>query len=309
MKIKMRHVRREKSGLFSYRRGVPADLSEYYGGRAFIVESLRTHDPILALNAAMTLADRDNRLWASLRPDRPVSPDLLAADAKALAAILQRSHLKEAGPTFANAKDEYLKKPRSRQMLNEVTLAMNFAVEVIGDRPLSNIKRVDGKAILEAMGKMGWKTMTVRRRIAALSAIFSTGVLEYELELKNPFSSLAIPDLGADAKVVKPFNEEELRIIAAKCLENGEAGFISGLQLQTGLRVSEAAFLQISDTHLDAPIPFIDITANVKRRLKNAASARKIPLLGMCLLAGEQGGAKAGPGSVWLFPELASKGS
>jgi hypothetical protein len=42
------------------------------------------------------------------------------------------------GPTFANAKDEYLKKPRSRQLLNEVTLSWNFAESVIGNRPLAN---------------------------------------------------------------------------------------------------------------------------------------------------------------------------
>jgi hypothetical protein len=155
----------------------------------------------------------------------------------------------------------------------------------------------------------GWKTATVKYRIAVLSAIFATGILEFDLELKNPFSSLTIPDLGMDAKVVQPFDEDELQTIAAKCLDDGEAGLIAGLQTESGLRVSEAAFLQIADVHLDAPIPFIDIVANVKRRLKNAASARKIPLLGISLLAGRSAVVKAGTGSVWLFPELVSRGS
>jgi phage/plasmid-associated DNA primase len=83
------------------------------------------------------------------------------------------------GPTFANAKDEYLKKPRSRQLLNEVTLSWNFAESVIGNRPLANIKRAEGKAILEVMLTKGWMTATVKYRIAVLSAIFATGILEF----------------------------------------------------------------------------------------------------------------------------------
>src|ERR1019366_8714273 len=111
MNVKLKHIRRERSGLFSYRRAVPATLVEYYEGRHHIVESLRTHDPLLASHAASTLEDRDNRLWASLRPGRQLSPELAAADAKALALVLQRHSLAAAGPTWADAKSEYLKRP------------------------------------------------------------------------------------------------------------------------------------------------------------------------------------------------------
>jgi integrase len=314
MNIKLKHIRRERSGLFSYRRAIPFDLQEHYDGKRFITESLRTHDPGLAMNVAMALANRDDDRWANLRPWKPRSPEQIAAESKHLLRVIQKSRTLSAGPTFSRARDEYLKKvpADNKRARNEIALSWNFAQKIIGDRPMSDIRRTDGKTILEAMMTMGWKTATIRRRLSVLSAIFNTGVLEFELESRNPFSSLTIPGLLRDAKDIRPFTETELQTIAAECLLDGEAGLIAGLQLLTGMRVSEAAYLQITDIDLAAPIPHIFIRENTARGLKNAASARKIPLVSLSLQAGRVALQLAtGPGqsSPWLFPVTAGHGS
>jgi integrase len=294
MKLKLRHVRREKSGLLSYLRGIPKDLQYFYNGKRFLVESLRTHDPALALNAALTLANRDDLLWANLRPDRPRSPELLAQEANAILGLVTRSREKAKGPTLSDARTEYEKSHTGKKVRNDIALCFNFAVAVIGNRHLADLKRADGKSILEAMIARDWKTATVSRRLAILSAIVAKGILEFEIDARNPFSKLTIPDLRKDAKDVQPFSESELRSIGAACLLGGEAGLIAGLQLESGLRVSEAAYLQIRDLDLAAAVPHLLIRENARRRLKNDASARKIPLVGVSPPRGEKG---AGGGS------------
>ena len=48
----------------------------------------------------------------------------------------------------------------------------------------------------------------------------------------------------------------------------------------TGMRLSEAAGLMLSDLHLDAETPHIHLVPHPHRRLKTASSERKIPLIG-----------------------------
>ena len=312
MNLKMKHIRREKSGLFLYRRGIPANIQEHYDGKRFIVESLRTHDAGLAMNAAKALAFRDDALWASLRPWKPRSAEIEAQEGKAFLQFITRSREKEKGPTLSDARSEYEKKHTGAKARNDIALSFNFAVAVIGNRHLSELKRADGKAVLEAMLAKGWKSATVLRRMAILSAMAATGLLEFEVDARNAFSKLTVPDLFRDAKDVLPFTADELRAIAAACLLDGEDSLIAGVQLMTGLRVAEAAFLQVADIDLSASVPHLIIRENARRRLKNRTSDRKIPLVSISLEAGRKALQLAtGPGrsSPWLFPETAGRGN
>ena len=56
----------------------------------------------------------------------------------------------------------------------------------------------------------------------------------------------------------------------------------------TGMRLSEALGLKVSDIKLDKEIPYLNITANSARRLKTKSSERQIPLVGSSLWAAKQ---------------------
>jgi hypothetical protein len=65
--LNLKYLRREKTGLLSYYRGVPKDLQSQYGGKRFIVESCKTHDASIAGRLAQTLALRDDERFEVMR--------------------------------------------------------------------------------------------------------------------------------------------------------------------------------------------------------------------------------------------------
>jgi len=58
--------------------------------------------------------------------------------------------------------------------------------------------------------------------------------------------------------------------------------------LHTGMRLSEAAGLHVSDMHLDHEFPYVEVRPNKARRLKTSNSKRVIPLVGDSLWAAQQ---------------------
>jgi integrase len=79
-----------------------------------------------------------------------------------------------------------------------------------------------------------------------------------------------------------PLTKDDLtQVRAAYRFEPAEVQMELELLLHTGARLSEIHQLQIRDFILDAPVPFIDLEGSgdeVVRQLKNAQSARKIPI-------------------------------
>src|ERR1019366_7370623 len=102
--------------------------------------------------------------------------------------------------------------------------------------------------VLDAMLSGGLKTASVKRHMNTISAIMTVGILELELDLKNPFSGLTIPKFLEDAKNIDSFTEDELRQIAtAGRTQKIEPGLIATMQIETGCRVAEIALLRTED--------------------------------------------------------------
>jgi integrase len=368
MNINLKYLRREKTGLYSYYRGVPKDLQSQFGGKRFVVESTKTHDPALAGKAAQLLALRDDERWEAMRSliSAGLSPEETQAGAGKLLVmwsgsrgLLHKGGLRDGGNAYAaymarkyrapvqptdewfdsvaarispaertaidlldenpatrvyrlsDARDEYLKTHQKQAQIWGVEAITSFAIKILGDLPLKDIRRADGKTLRDAWIANGLRTGTVQRNISSLSAIFNKAKLEFELDLKNPFASIEIENLREDGRDIKPFTLDELAKISAAIIASGvrpvrqqlTASLIAGLQLETGLRLSEAANLRTEDIHIqDEPIPYVMVKAykELNRAIKNQGSERQVPLVGISLVAAERALA-ANTGTGWLF--------
>ena len=69
---------------------------------------------------------------------------------------------------------------------------------------------------------------------------------------------------------------------------NDEMRWLLALISDTGMRLAEAAGLEINDINLDSKTPYIDLKPNNSRRLKTKQSARQMPLVGASLWAAKQ---------------------
>jgi hypothetical protein len=222
MIAKLKYVARERSGLLLYYRQIPADLREFYQGQIHRRKSLATHDSIIAAPEALRLAKVDDDIWAALRNG--------ASDVKTARAAIDNTQYLEtlrritrAGPpehTFSDALGLYFKRHpgKGTKFTADVNRVFNFAKDIIGNPPLSKIKRVDASKVLDAFLAKDLKTASVRRNMAVLSAIMNGALIEYEIDAKNPFSSHKIPNLLEDAQEVPSFSEDELRQIGTAAL-------------------------------------------------------------------------------------------
>jgi integrase len=205
----------------------------------------------------------------------------------------------------------YLKNHQdSKGIANNATRMVEMVKGEIGDLPLVDIHRAEAGRVLDLLLKQGWKTATTKKYLNFLVTIYNTGILEFELHAKNPFSSLKIPNLNEDAKDVPSFTDLELGQIASVALDQKtEQGLIFTMQIETGCRIAEITNLRLENVHLDAPIPYVDIRLHLEhgKRLKTGKdSERVLPLVGVTLEAARVASANAG-GSPWLFPKAATR--
>jgi integrase len=211
---------------------------------------------------------------------------------------------------LSEARDFYLSEHANGQnprFRTKVTTDIKSAIDVISDKPLIQLSRDDARKVRDSL--MGTrKTATVRRILSVISAVVNFTIREKGLDCRNPFEAVKIAGEGRDSETRDPFTREELLTISgAAFVKNDDRAWIAALQVETGLRMSEAALLRVEDIHLDGgPIPYIDIKEHFEhgRGLKTGdISARLVPLQGCALWAVRQALAHAG-GSQWLFPRV-----
>lgn len=94
---------------------------------------------------------------------------------------------------------------------------------------------------------------------------------------------------------------DALRQVQSNCRNlNDEPRWLIALINDTGMRLSEACGLLVSDIHLDTTTPYIDLVEHPWRRLKTEPSKRQIPLVGFSLWAAKQ---ISHMGSDFAFPK------
>jgi integrase len=190
----------------------------------------------------------------------------------------------------ANAGEDLIGKSQDqiRKWRNVRRRAIANLVALIGDRELSEIDRAAALEFrrwwLARIEDEGLDIGTANKDIGTLNALINGVDAKHQLGLGAPFAGLRLRGEQHNPRVAYEPAFVEGRILAPGALDglNPDARAIVYLVAALGLRPSEAATLQRSTIHLDADIPHIEI-APPGRRLKTAAAARTMPLVGLAL--------------------------
>lgn len=157
-------------------------------------------------------------------------------------------------------------------------------IEILGDLPVSSFTRENARTFRDHLIEQGLKTHSVRRNLNYISPVINHALREMDLEGKNPFERLAIPNKGKDEKHREPLSVPEIdKIQRASFRMDDEIRHLVAMVSDTGCRLSEVAGLHMDDIRLNSEVPHIIVRPNRFRGLKEAVSERHISLVGMAL--------------------------
>jgi integrase len=121
------------------------------------------------------------------------------------------------------------------------------------------------------------------------------------LDVRNAFSAIYMPEAESKKRVSIPV--ETIRQIQQSCFEHDDdLRWLIALISDTGIRLAEAAGLDVYDIRLDEDIPYVDIKPHPWRSLKTKGSQRQVPLVGASLWAAQP--IKANASSCFAFPRF-----
>ena len=186
--------------------------------------------------------------------------------------------------------------------------AFNRAVASIGDKPIADVSREDGHALVKRLQKDGLATGSIRRNLKSVCAIMATYLRETESKRVNPFSEIAIPNQGNDEEEAIPYTAGELaQLVTAARSKLDDPRWIVLMVADTGARLAEIAGLAFDDIKLDDATPHIVIQPHPWRSLKNAPSKRTVPLVGNALWAAQQVVRNGAKGQRFAFPRYTNE--
>ncbi|ACZ22773.1 site-specific recombinase XerD [Sanguibacter keddieii DSM 10542] len=182
--------------------------------------------------------------------------------------------------------DEYLAtRPgivSSKTLLTE-HLLLGKVTPALGRLPVSAVTREDVQTDLGVQA-LGLATSSVKRYRGILSALFTYSVAR-RLRETNPVSGTKLPSgaEGHERTEMAPYTLEELREVAAACMEQSPDGDITLFLGLTGLRWGEMAALRVKDV-LEVPRRAIRVsrsapTGHAIRETTKGGRDRFVPLV------------------------------
>ncbi|MDF2234549.1 tyrosine-type recombinase/integrase [Albimonas sp. CAU 1670] len=297
LQIDLLHIRIERrSGHFVYRRRIPQTVRPILDGRREFTrvigktqaEALANYAEVHAFAESLIRGHRRLRALPDLRPCQAFAAVPLPLPQE----TSPRKPPAPSSPTLCEAFEFYLAERRkddpTERHQQELAIARvrTIALKVLKeDRPLTEIKRQDARAIRDHMLGTGVKPITVKRRLSDLSAVFRLMALEHDLDPRSPFSGLSMPqdEEGLSRRQLRlPLPKEVIDAMYARLATARRPELLQVWTLlhHTGARLSEVAGLEASDLRLDDDVPHMVIEPKPWRRLKNAWSERRVPLLG-----------------------------
>lgn len=214
--------------------------------------------------------------------------------------ILEGRMFKSITPSISEATDYYInlnradaKRTEYSQKKHEQRVRRTVAKLGKLERPITEINRIAARKHKEALklANPTWATDTLNRDLTTLSSIFAVAIREYEIEMTNPFLSMADKWKEKDGSTSeerknkrRSFTPTELtNYLSALSSLNEQARLVGMIMAQTGCRTMEAAGLLVQDFELKADTPYIRIRVNGIRKLKTENSVRDVPIFGATL--------------------------
>jgi integrase len=290
-----------KGDTYYFNRRVPKDMQGHYKASRIII-CLKTSRKDTAVRSAKSIAQRLEDYWLSLR--------LANIDVPALHLLRDRplKVSQSSCMTLTEALELYLRlKGFNKGKVSRRGAERNIqsVVGVLSDRPLDEYSSSDAAAYRDYLLKRGLTTNSVKRNFATIRSVVNLAIQEHGLDCRNAFSKVYLPDLD-DAKKRKPIPTDIIKEIQQECMSiDDEARWLVALISDTGMRLSEAAGLQIDDIKLDCAILHTELKPHAWRSLKTKGSQRQIPLVGASLWAAKRVKA-TNTASPYAFPRYTS---
>jgi hypothetical protein len=300
-----------RGGYFYFTRRVPSDLVEHYHYPR-IVQALNTQHVSIARSRASMMASQLDTYWAQIR----------LAHANLPGKHLLKQKQTHAGPEGISARPSpsvsltealavYLGRKgvgKGKTFHAAAQRACGYLVDAVGLKDLHQYTRADALSFRDFLIDRGLVGSSVTRVLNSINSVFNFACSELALDLRNPFQGM-YHDRRAGVARRPPIPDSELRKIQASCRSrNDDCRWLIALISDTGLRLSEAAGLMMSDIKLQEVCPHLVVQPNSLRSLKNSGSERVVPLVGASLWAAEKlyqsMPSSAGP----AFPRYAKSG-
>ena len=270
-----------KDNNFYFSRSVPVDLRGFYT-KPRIVQSLKTNSLLRAKTASKVFASKLDDYWLGLRLKNIEVPaaHLLVADANA-------SSL----PTIEESLEVYFAVKgvgRPKLFFTTAQRYVGYLIECLGNRSIDQYTSKDATVLREWLINKGLSNSSLQRVFSGIKAVINFVTLEQGLECQNAFAKVYLPS-NTDAKKRHAINPSNMAKIKYECLSlDDDIRWLVAIIFDSGMRLSEAAGLMLSDLMLEEDIPYIDLKPHPHRRLKTASSERKIPLVGLSLWAAKR---------------------
>lgn len=166
---------------------------------------------------------------------------------------------------------------------------IGYVISAIGNKSIDLYSKTDAFEFRNWLIKRELQSSSIQRIFSSVKAILNLAINEFGYEFSNAFTGVYIAPDEEKGKRRPSFIAEELKRLSGACRrEDDDLRHLLVMLLDTGMRLSEAAGLHVSDVHLEHEFPYVEMRPNKARRLKTANSKRIIPLVGDSLRAAQQ---------------------
>lgn len=199
-----------------------------------------------------------------------------------------RNHQKRSRKTFVQGQKQHWEK----------------LVGQVGDIAFNDLTRQHAHNYVERRLNAGVKTTSIAREINAIKAVINGAIKELDLNPRNVFLDLAIPDLGADAVKRKTASKQEVKKLIDEALAiDDDIRTIFVVVTFTGARLAEIVGLTREDINLSEQS--LLIRPRSERSIKTD-SQRETPLHPIALAALKR--RMDENDQMFVFPRYAAKG-